>query len=190
MIIVLYEDWALAEIASGRRCCPCGGRLRPWAHARARLIRQLDGSHTSLRPRRVICAECGRTQVVLPAECLPRRRDSVESIGAALLMAAKGPGHRRIAAKLNRPESTVRNWLRRARRSAGWLREAGLLAATELDVGQGPMPVRETELAETVDALGHAAATATRALGLVGAPPWQIITMVSRGQLLASVPDG
>jgi Penicillin amidase len=38
-----------------------------------------------LRPRRAWCAGCGRTQVLLPASCVPRRRDQVERIGSALL---------------------------------------------------------------------------------------------------------
>jgi transposase len=71
--------------------------------------------------------------VVLVAWCLPRRRDSVETVGAALVMAANGSGHRTIAAKLERPESTVRNWLRRARAGAERLRRAGVVAAHELD---------------------------------------------------------
>ena len=115
VILVLDEVSAMGEIASRERGCPCGGRLWLWGHARVRLIRQLNGSHTSFRPRRLACAACRKTQVVLPAECLPRRRDSVESIGAALLMATNGRGHRTIVAELDLPASTVRNWLRRAR---------------------------------------------------------------------------
>ncbi|MGH2881240.1 MAG: sigma factor-like helix-turn-helix DNA-binding protein [Solirubrobacteraceae bacterium] len=39
----------------------------------------------------------------------------MEVIGRALMAAADGVDHRRIAAELGLPESTVRNWLRRAR---------------------------------------------------------------------------
>src|SRR5664280_2563829 len=92
-------------------------------------------------------------------------------------MATEGSGHRAIAADLDRPESTVRNWLRRARQRAAWLNRAGVVAAYELDPGHGPMAARATPLAEAVDALGYAAAAAVRRLGLVGEPPWSIITM-------------
>lgn len=190
MILVLDEVSAMGEIASRERGCPCGGRLWLWGHARVRLIRQLNGSHTSFRPRRLACAACRKTQVVLPAECLPRRRDSVESIGAALLMATNGRGHRTIAAELDLPASTVRNWLRRARQRADWLRETAVAAAYALDPGHGPIAARGTKLAEAVDALGCAAAAAVRELGLLGVAPWRIIAMVSRGQLLARLPDG
>jgi Domain of unknown function (DUF6431) len=184
MILVLDEAQATDEIASGEHCCPCGGRLGWWGHARVRVIRQLDGSHTLLRPRRVACAVCRRTQVVLPAWSLPRRRDSTETVGAALLMATEGRGQRTIAAQLDRPTSTVRNWLRGARLAAERLRQTAVVAAYELDAGHAVMGARVTVLAEAVDALGHAAAAAVRRFGLVGASPWQIIAMISRGQLL------
>ena len=166
MILVLYEPKLLEDVASGQCSCRCGGRLRPWGWARSRQIRQLDGSYTAHRPRRLACDVCRRTQVVLVAWCLPRRRDSVETVGAALVMAANGSGHRTIAAKLERPESTVRNWLRRARAGAA------------------------TPLAEAVDALGCAARAAVLRLGLVGVSPWRIIAMVSHGELLAGLPAG
>jgi len=157
---------------------------------RVHQIRQLDGSHIAYRPRRFACSECRTTQVFLPAWCLPRPRDSAETVGHALLKAAKGSGHRTIAAELGRPESTVRNWLRRARRRAEWLRTAGVLAFHEIEFDPGPMRVRETPLAQAVEALGCAAAATVRRLGLVGVPPWSIITMVSRGRLLDHLPDG
>jgi len=69
---------------------------------RVHQIRQLDGSHIAYRPRRFACSECRTTQVFLPAWCLPRPRDSAETVGHALLKAAKGSGHRTIAAELGR----------------------------------------------------------------------------------------
>jgi len=190
VILVLDEGKAWEDAASGAYRCTCGGRQCSWGYARVRQIRQLDGSHIAYRPRRFACSECRTTQVFLPAWCLPRRRDSAETVGHALLKAAKGSGHRTIAAELGRPESTVRNWLRRARRRAEWLRTAGVLAFHEIEFDPGPMRVRETPLAQAVEALGCAAAATVRRLGLVGVPPWSIITMVSRGRLLDHLPDG
>jgi hypothetical protein len=43
-----------------------------------------------------------------------RRADSTAAIGTALLAKAGGAGHRSIAARLHRPVSTVRRWLRGA----------------------------------------------------------------------------
>jgi hypothetical protein len=52
------------------------------------------------------------------------------------------------------------------------------------------MTPRATPLAEAVDSLGHAAAAMVRRLGLVGVPPWSIITMVSHGNLIGRIQDG
>jgi hypothetical protein len=114
----------------------------------------------------------------------------VEAVGAALLMAAEGNGHRTIAADLNRPASTVRNWLRRAKQGAAGLNRAGVMAAYEFEPGHGPMAVRAMPIADAVDSLGYAAAAMVRRLGLVGVSPWSIITMISRGHLLDGLPDG
>ena len=70
-------------------------------------------SVVTLRPRRSLCMRCRCTHVLLPASTLVRRADTVVVIGQALLAKAGGAGHRRIAALLNRPVSTVRGWLRR-----------------------------------------------------------------------------
>lgn len=45
MILTVHHDRAEAELAAGRLSCECAGRLRPWGHARSRLIRPRDGSH-------------------------------------------------------------------------------------------------------------------------------------------------
>ena len=190
MFLMLDERKTLHDIASGKRGCPCGGRLRPWGYARLRRIRQLDGSDIALRPRPLLCGLCGKTHVLLPASSLPRRRDSAETVGAALLMAAQGSGHRTIAAHLDRPNSTVRNWLRRAKRGAAWLNRTGVTTAYQYDLGHGPMAVRATPIAEAVDSLSYAAAAMVRRLGLLGMPPWSIIVMISRGHLLHGLPDG
>lgn len=76
VIIVADPDQVDTDLADGRVACPhCGARLRPWAHAATRRIRQLDGSTRTLRPRRARCAACLATQVLLPAHTLPRRVD-------------------------------------------------------------------------------------------------------------------
>lgn len=99
-------------------CQRCGGRLRKWGHGRTRTIRAGD-AQTRLRPRRVRCAGCGVTHVVLPADVLIRRRDRVDVIGQAWRSLAGGLGARRIAHQSRVPMETARGWLRRLRDRAG-----------------------------------------------------------------------
>ncbi len=94
------------------RCPDCVGELRPWGHARERRLRD-ETTLVIVRPHRSSCSQCRGTHVLLPASTLVRRADTVAVIGRALLAKAGGSGHRRIAALLGRPVSTVRGWLRR-----------------------------------------------------------------------------
>lgn len=190
MILTLFEENAVAELHAGRLSCGCSGRLRPWGHARSRLIRQRDGSDVSLRPTRSICTRCQRTHVLVPAASLPRRRDAIETVGDALVKAAQGQGYRTIARELALPPSTVRNWLRRAHSRAEWLRRRAVLAGHEIDGGLLPSPPRATPLAEALDALGLATWAAIRRFGWAGTSAWRIIAVLSGGQLLARCPDG
>jgi hypothetical protein len=97
------------RLRAGELVCPCGtGRLAPWGHARQRVVRGVR----VFRPRRARCSACLATQVLMAVSCLLRRADAVEVIGAALAAKAAGQGHRRIAARLGLPVSTVRGWLR------------------------------------------------------------------------------
>lgn len=118
VLLTLTPDRYNDDVAAGRVWChssSCSGVLRPWGFARVRLTRQLGGGTVSSRPRRVRCGGCGRTDVVLDCSALPRRVDSVETVGAALMAAVRGAGHRKIAETIGVPPSTVRDWLRRAR---------------------------------------------------------------------------
>jgi hypothetical protein len=128
--------------------------------------------------------------VLLPAACLPRRADGVESVGAALLAGATGQGHRSIAGSLGLPADTVRGWLRRARRRAEWLRVQATGLAYWADPSLGAIPPRRSALADAVEALGQAAAALTRQLGVLAASPWQLIAAFTGGRLLAPLPTG
>lgn len=96
--------------------------LPPWGLARERVIRLLDGAQARVRPVRARCRGCGRTHVVLPAWCTPRRAHGTGVIAAAAGAALDGTGHRVIAARLGVPAATVRGWLRRLRAQAEPLR--------------------------------------------------------------------
>src|SRR6266540_4067743 len=130
----------------------------------------------------------GVPQVLLPGWCLPRRADAAEVIGAALLAHATGAGHRAIAAKLRRPQATVRRWLHAAgAQHTQWLRTRGIQAAARLEretlVGMVWRP-QPTALAHALSALGAAALAYHRWL-YPRAPAWTLITIITGGRLLA-----
>jgi len=124
--------------------------------------------------------------VLLASRWLLRRADSAGVIGAALAAKARGYGHRAIARLLDRPEATVRGWLRRfAARAEGWRRGfTALLMA--LDPEPGPIAPHGSPLADAVEAVGLAAAAASRRFGRQR--PWRFAAAVSRGLLLAPPP--
>lgn len=131
---------------------------------------------------RVRCRDCGRTDALLPWFVAPYRYDSVDVIGAALDLHVGGIGMRRIAAALARPETTVRDWIRRFGRNAGPLARTLLGAAVaagwsgfELPTAPGP------RAAAAVDALASAW---SRRRGAV--VPWRVAALITGGTLLAS----
>ena len=102
-------DTAAAGIALARRklgCPDCRGPLRPWGHARERTVRDLRGTLVTVRPDRALCPACRATHVILDAGLLPRRAYAGRLTGQALLAAARGSGHRRIAVDLDIPAGT------------------------------------------------------------------------------------
>jgi hypothetical protein len=135
-----------------------------------------DHGHTTLalRPRRARCRTCRSTHVLLPAVVAPRRADTTAVIGAALQASDRGTGYRRIATQLQRPQSTVRRWIRAVRQPAHveWLRTQGVvwLARVDLNVINNLVP-QATRLG---DALAAAALT-LRARVVPHVPPWTLI---------------
>ena len=123
-------------LAAGGLSCVCGGVLGPWGWARppgggGYWVRS-DPSDRSrgfreARRRRARCRACGRTHVLVPAD--GRAGGLAEAVVVLRMVAeAWAPrvfGFRRIVAELvDRPFSTVRNWIRvLARGSAWWARE-------------------------------------------------------------------
>ncbi len=124
--------------------------------------------------------------MLLSAWCLARRADAGEVIGAALEARAAGAGHRKIAARLGRPVSTVRGWLRRF----GGRAEAVRVFFTVLLARTGPDPVMPAAApglaAAAVSAIaGAAAAVASRWPELGAVPVWAAASAASGGLLLA-----
>lgn len=172
------------RLRAGLLRCPCGaGPLGPWGHARQRLVRGVG----LLRPRRGRCSACLATHVLLAVSCLARRADAVEVIGAALTAKASGQGHRPIAARLGRPVSTVRGWLRVFAGRAAPVRALFAALLAELDPLAGPACPAGSRLADAVETIGMAAAAARRRLGVVGAvSAWQMVSALTDGRLLSA----
>ena len=169
-------------LAVGELACPCGGGLRRWGHARPRTVRGVG----LLRPRRARCLACRVTHVLLAVSCLVRRADAAEVIGAALTAKAAGQGHRPIAARLGRPASTVRGWLRAFTGNAERIRSICTALLVELDPLTAPLAPPGSAFADAVEAVGACAAAARRRLGVIGAvTAWQLASAISGGRLLA-----
>lgn len=186
MVIMVADPSAVGEelAASSIRCPSCpAGRLRPWGYARARVVRGHGGTRRTVRPRRGRCPACATTQVLLPADLLPRHADTVQVVVSALLAKVAGAGHRRIAADVGVPVDTVRRWLGRVRARADWLRCEATRLAIEFDPLAPAIEPTGSGLGDALTALGHAVAAARRRLG-VTMTPWQLIGGITRGQLL------
>jgi hypothetical protein len=122
--------------------------------------------------------------VLLPASVLLRRADSVEVIGAGLLAAAGGMGHRRVAERVDRPVSTVRDWLARTAGVADRvLAVCGAVAAGFAAVFVPPAPAA-TAVARVVEMVGSMGRAAGRRLG-GSRSPWRLAAMVTSGRLLS-----
>ena len=181
----------VVDVAAGQRAlaagvlhCPCGGTLRAWGHARPRTIRGLHGAR-QVRPDRARCRSCRVTHVVLAAGLLPHRGYGLDVIGAALLGAARGHGHRVLAARLTVPAATVRSWLRRARTNSEPLHRLGVQAVIAVDRELLPTQVNPTPLGEALAALAAAALAVVRRFGGNERDLWPVIAVLTGGRLLA-----
>ncbi len=185
MLIVGTETAVVeTDLLAGRLACPgCRCRLRPWGHTRNRELRRRGGVEWR-RPRRTICAGCGVTHVLLADDSLDRRRDAIDVIGAALVAKAAGSGHRRIAAVLDLPPTTVRGWLRRFGAMAERIRAHFTRWAHALDPELGTINPAGSAFADAVEAVGTATRAAVRRLG--ARPPWSVASVLSGGALLAN----
>lgn len=114
-MVVSGLDQAEQLLLRGELSCPhCEAVLRPYGHSRTRMVRGLGSTRLTVTPRRARCSSCARTQILLPTSLVLHRADSTEVIGNALVTKAKGAGVRTLAARFDRPESTVRRWFRSA----------------------------------------------------------------------------
>lgn len=180
-----------AALVAGELACHrvgCGGRLGPWGYARPRVLRLGAGRSEAHTPRRARCRSCGGTEVVISARSYPRRVDTVETVGRALLAAVGGLGHRAVARQVRLPATTVRDWLRRARVNAEAVRVDATVAVYRLDPMAAPLNPTGSALGDMVDAVGRAVAASILRLGPSSASRWQLALMLTRAGILAKTP--
>ena len=172
------------KLRAGEYPCPaCEGELRPWGHARRRMLRR-GGDEVRVRPRRSRCKACLITHVLLPVLCLLRRCDLAEMIGRGLALKVAGWGYRRIAASLGLPATTVGDRGRRFEENAEALRAAFTALTYFLDPSFGSIDPRAGPNADALEAIVAAAGAAARAFG--PAPLWHFASGASSGRLLAN----
>ncbi|HVC34857.1 MAG TPA: helix-turn-helix domain-containing protein [Chloroflexota bacterium] len=122
------------------------------------------------------------TQALLPWFVLPWRWDAVDVIGRALEMAANKVGVRRIAVAVGRPETTVREWVRRFRVIAETLAAAILALAVSWGWSSWELPTAtQSRCLAAVKAIGD---EWRRRYG--AGRPWRITNLITGGRMLPS----
>jgi hypothetical protein len=174
-------------LGNGLLSCPgCGGRLGGHGHAARRPVFTAGRVAVAVRPRRARCGSCGVTHVLLPAWLLARRCDATAVIGDMLARAARGGGFRSIAAASGVPEATVRDRLRRFRRSAGRIREFFTRLAGVLAPDPVPLDPAGSPLGDAVVAVAAAsAAVGGRWPGMVAESGWELAAVLTAGSVLS-----
>ena len=97
---------------------------------------------------------------------------------------ATGAGHRRAAALVGLPVSTVRGWLRRFAANAEQVRVWFTVLAHDLDSMLAPVAPTGTPVGDAVEAVAVAARAVS--LRLVPVQPWRFASAASRGRLLSN----
>ena len=188
--MMVVGDTARTEplLLDGNMPCPrCSGALRPHGHGRTRTVRGIGAARVTIRPRRARCGDCGATHILLPTALTPRLADSTEVIGTALVAKVGGAGFRTIARILDRPETTVRRWLRRVRgEHADGLYLRGVEAAVSIERELLSVPaVHGTALGAGLNLLAGAAMRYRQRFAL-NEDLWPLIGILARGRLLAA----
>ena len=182
--------------------CPlCPGRLRPWGFGVGRVIRcGVPVAGRLFTPRRARCSDCAATHILLPPGLAARRADHAGVIAEAVeLNIVQGAGHRKIAAVLGRPETTVRDWLRTFSANAPAVMAAFALrvhrgTAEALGFWPAPAPTWKSNALGMVMAHARVLAHLHRAVAQsVVTVPWQYAALFAHGPWFFSRvgwPDG
>lgn len=130
---------------------------------------------------------CGVTHVLLPVGLLARRRDEAAVIGAALVAAARGRGHRRIAAEVGRSAETVLGWLRRFAAAAEQVRGIFTRLLVAVDPDPPPLVPAGSPVADAVSAIVAVASAvaARKGMEVLALSPWEVACAVTDGTLMS-----
>ena len=154
------------------------------------MIRLLDGATARLRPQRARCG-CGRTHILLPSWCAPRRADAIEVIGTAAAAALHGTGSARIGRDLGIPAATVRGWLRRLRSRAGEMRQDAMYQLGFIGGADPALPEPSgSPLGDALNAVAVAAHAAITGYGFSRADLWPLLGRFGLAASLAPAPSG
>lgn len=143
-----------------------------------------EGLSQKIPVRRAKCVACARTHALLPAFLLVRRLDTMVVIGAALPRAVKGIGARTVAASLNVPHTTARDWIRRHHRNSAVL-IAGF-AALAADIGLSHIPLPGDPYQASLAAMVAAWTQARQRFGSTIVDLWRFVSAVTGGGLLGN----
>lgn len=160
-------------------CSHCGGVLKPWGHASARVIRHLHGKKM-FQPPRTRCTACKRTDVVISYDHVPRHRDALEVMASAILSSTQGKGHRKIAKELDRPTSTVRNWLGRFRANAENIRVFGTRMTARFGLVDELAPTGNA-VGDALTALSAIARSYILRFAMAWRSPWELMNWMTQG---------
>ena len=178
------EEYAAAgrAVRVPRACCPDCGRPMGFWSGYERYLRL--GRVHRVWVRRAKCRPCRVTHALVPSFVLLRRLDAVEVIGVALERAVAGAGLRPVAAGLDVPHTTARDWRRRFRARAPAL-AVGLAALVVELGGAAPALPAGSEVA-ALAALGAAAWQVRYRAGALAPTRWRLGAVVTGGGWLAT----
>jgi Domain of unknown function (DUF6431) len=180
-------------VAAGRMVAvprqPCPGCSAPLAFRSGyeRSVR-VGGRCVRVWVRRGACRSCSTSHALLPSFLLRWRLDVVTVIGEALATVAGGvSGVRPVAARLEVPHTTARDWVRRFRTGAEvWAAALGA-AVVELAGFAPHLPVEPCRAA--VAATGWVWAAVRARAGPSAPGRWPLISLITGGRLLAAAID-
>ena len=172
------------QVPTPAQACPgCKRPLTGWG-GYWRWVREEHCPAERIWIRRGWCAQCGRTQALLPSFLFVRRLDVDTVIGSALEQAAGGRGARPIAHALGLPYTTVRDWWRRVCARGPTLLASLLAVATSLDLA--PVALSRDGAAAVLEALEQTWQRARQRLGARIPDRWAFWSLVSGGLALAT----
>jgi hypothetical protein len=148
-----------------------------------RFVRGRDRVHR-IWIRRCLCRVCTRSHALIPSFLLVRRYDPAGVIGAVLARSVSGIGLRTVAASLDLPHTTVRDWRWRFRARAPVL--AAGFGSLAVALGGAAPELSATPEVAALEALAGAWDQARARFGGSLPGPFGFATVVSGGAWLAT----